>query len=612
MTAAQKTNEAGTRLISNEMIRALATAESFTRGRRYFADGGVSDLHRRGDQLTAEVEGSEFDPYQVSIRLHDSGVAAAHCTCPYDRGGYCKHIVAVLLKLADANTEILERKPLAELLAGLGQACLIELLEKRAERDPEFATWIEAELAPAMPTPSPQSLEGGRRRSPVDPVPVREQARALLARNRRGHYWDGYRSSGDIEELQRLVEKAVPFLEAGDGANALRILEPIAETFVEDWLGHAYESDEHLYELFSDLGRLMAEAALMSDLAADERDALAETLEDWQGRLQEYGIDDGFHIAIRALQTGWDDATLAAVMAGEGKSWPPSRADAWQEDQLTTVRLRVLEACGRTEEYLNLARAARAHAPYAAMLVKLERTPEAIRYALKSFKQPDQALALAKVLRGVGADDDALKVADAGLGLAADDQDDLESSVVPLAHWLRDYAGGIGNTAVALKAARAAFEHSLSMEDFRAAQTWAGADWDAIRKELLVHLARAPHAYDRIRIYLSEGLIDEAVRALGDRVGHSAHDETLMRLASAAHASHPEWVIRLAIHQASSIMDGNQAGYYALAAQWLEKAALAYEVLGREDDWRACLDKLIDRHRRKYKLRPLLEGMRGR
>jgi hypothetical protein len=28
--------------------------------------------------------------------------------------------------------------------------------------------------------------------------------------------------------------------------------------------------------------------------------------------------------------------------------------------------------------------------------------------------------------------------------------------------------------------------------------------------------------------------------------------------------------------------------------------------LGREDDWRACLDQLIDRHRSKYKLRPLL------
>jgi uncharacterized Zn finger protein len=240
MTAARKTNE-GAQPISKETIRALATAESFARGRSYFDDGAVSDLCRRGDRLTAEVEGSEFEPYQVSIRLHDGGVADAHCTCPYDWGGYCKHIVAVLLKFADAKTKVVEHKPLAELLAGLDRTRLIELLEKRAESDPELATWIEAELATAMPTPSPQRPDGGRRRTAVDSAPVREQARALLAaRNRRGRYWDDYRSSGDIEELQRLVQKAVPFLEVGDGANALRILEPIAAAFVEDWLERAY------------------------------------------------------------------------------------------------------------------------------------------------------------------------------------------------------------------------------------------------------------------------------------------------------------------------------------------------------------------------------------
>ena len=598
--------------VTQEIIRALATPESFARGRSYFDDGAVSDLIQRAGRLTAEVEGSEFAPYQVSIRLHDGGVAEAWCSCPYDWGGYCKHIVAVLLKFADETTHVIERKPLAELLRGLDQSHLIELLEKRADSDPELAAWIEAELTTTVEPPSPRRTDAGRRRTPVDPEPVREYARNLLAKRQRGgRYWDGYRPSGDMEELQRLVEKAVPFLEVGDGGNALRILEPIAEAFVDDWLEHSYGSDEHLYELFADLGRLMAEAALMSDLAADERDALVETIEDWQSRLEEYGVDEGFHVAIRALETGWDDAALAAVMAGKGKSWAPSGQADWLDDQLTAVRLRVLEVCGRTEEYLNLARAARAHTSHAVMLVKLGRTPEAIKCALKSFKKADEALVLAKALQEGAAHEDALMIAEAGLGLAGDDEDETHGSVVPLAHWLRDYAGGIGKSALALKAARAAFDHSLSLEDFGAVKVWAGDAWDAIRKNLLTHLARAPHAYDRTRIYLSEGLIDDAVRSVGDRFGYGAHDETLMRLAAAAHTSHPDWVIRLAMAQAASIMDANRAADYALAAQWLEKAALAYEALGRENDWRACLDDLIDRHRRKYKLRPLLVALRG-
>jgi len=155
------------------------------------------------------VEGSEFEPYQVSIQLHNGGVADWHCTCPYNWGGHCKHIVAVLLKFADEKTRNLERKSISELLRGLDQTRLVELLEKRAESDPDLAAWIEAELATAIPELVPNSTTAGRRRTPVDPVPVREQARALLAaRNRRGRYWDGYRSSGDIEELQRHVAAA--------------------------------------------------------------------------------------------------------------------------------------------------------------------------------------------------------------------------------------------------------------------------------------------------------------------------------------------------------------------------------------------------------------------
>src|SRR5262249_51554101 len=169
------------------------------------------------------------------------------------------------------------------------------------------------------------------------------------------------------------------------------------------------------------------------------------------------------------------------------------------DKQLTAVRLRVLEACGRTQEYLNLARAARAHTSYAVMLVKLERMPEAIEYALKSFEARDEALALATALREAAAHDDALTIAEAGLGLAGDDDDEAGGAVIPLAHWLRDYAGGIGKSELALKAARTAFEHSLSLEDFGAVKPWAGGAWDAIRKDLLAHLAHAPHAYDTTR-----------------------------------------------------------------------------------------------------------------
>ena len=589
--------------IDEKTIRALTEAKIFARGVEYYRSGTVSALVRRGNTLSAGVHGSDFDPYEVRIGLHEGGIGQAQCSCPYEDYGYCKHIVAVLLKFAKEPGAFVERQPLADLLRGLDRDALIGLLLKWAESNSGFARWIEAELAVSADA----DVARGNHRPAVDPEPIRQQARFLLAgRYRRHRYWDGYRPSGNSEELHRLAEKAVPFLEAGDGRNALRVLEPIAETFVDGWFEYA-DHDEDMYLLFEDLGRMMAEAALMSDLAPDDRDDMAESVRELQSRLADYGADEGFHVAVRALENGWDEPGLEAVLAGEGKTWPLSGAP---DDELTAVRLRVLDASGHHQEYLNLARAAGHHANYAQQLVKLGRVAEAVEFGLATFKSPDDALSLATALREAGAHDEALNIAEAGLDLSTGEETEWRKPVSPLAHWLRDYAGGAGRVDLALKAARTAFVSTLSMEDYRAAQNWAADDWPEVRAALLAALAQAPQAYDRIRIYLSENMINEAVRCAEDQDGYGTRDGVLMDLAEAAHASHSEWVIRFATKQAARIMDENRAREYEIAASWLQKAARAYKAAGQDEVWAVELEALITKHKRKYKLRPLLEALR--
>lgn len=595
-------------LITEKAVRALANAKSFARGQEYYREGAVSDVIRRGNRVTAEVAGTEL--YEVTIVLDDGNVDEAHCTCAYDQGGYCKHLVAVLLKLAHGSDGVTERPLPAELIRGLDRDDLANLLVKRLESDRGFANWVEAELA-AMAARRAASSSGKSGRGVVDTGPIRKQVRLVLAgRYRRARYFEGYRAAGDIDELRNLVNVAVPFLEAGDGLNALRVLESVADAFVDDWIEHASFGDEDMYELFADLGRLVAEAALMDDLSADDRDAFKDAAEDWQSRLSEYGVEDAFDVAIRALENGWDDPVLQAILRGERKTWLASGEDNWVEHELTALRLRVLEACGKNEEYLRLAHAADARAGYAVMLVRLERTAEAVKYALKHFKTPDEAVELCKVLKDAGHSDDAITVAEAGLELGGDRAEDEPDSAVPLAHWLREFAGAARKSDLALKAAVAAFRGSLSLDDFTAVKSWAGSGWIEMRESIFAVLRRAEDAPDRTEIFLSEGLVDEAVRSV-DNNDDDVDDETLMRLADAAHASHSDWVIKLAMAHASRIMDSNDAGNYQLAAQWLEKAALAHEAAGREDAWMACLDELIERHRRKHKLRPLLQDLRG-
>src|SRR5215471_5916892 len=132
-------------LITEKTIRELANAKSFARGQEYFREGAVSDVIRRGDRVTAEVEGSEL--YEVAVVLDDGEVDEAHCTCPYDWDGYCKHVVAVLLKLVHVSDEVSERPLPSELIQGLDRDDLANLLLKRLQSDRGFADWVETELA---------------------------------------------------------------------------------------------------------------------------------------------------------------------------------------------------------------------------------------------------------------------------------------------------------------------------------------------------------------------------------------------------------------------------------------------------------------------------------
>jgi hypothetical protein len=79
--------------LTRDDLKGALKSKSLSRARGYL--GRVRNAARQGNTLTADVQGSRL--YQVEIDVVPSGISA-HCSCPYDWGGYCKHIGAVLLK----------------------------------------------------------------------------------------------------------------------------------------------------------------------------------------------------------------------------------------------------------------------------------------------------------------------------------------------------------------------------------------------------------------------------------------------------------------------------------------------------------------------------------
>ena len=74
------------------------------RGKEYFYSGRVAYLERNETCVSAEVSGSEEEPYQVEINLSETGkVRDWYCDCPYDWGPVCKHTAAVLLAILEGE-----------------------------------------------------------------------------------------------------------------------------------------------------------------------------------------------------------------------------------------------------------------------------------------------------------------------------------------------------------------------------------------------------------------------------------------------------------------------------------------------------------------------------
>src|SRR5215210_8229765 len=124
--------------LTEEHVRELASERSFERGETYYRDGAVLEPIRQALELRAQCEGSDYEPYQVSATLGKSGIAETSCTCPYDYGGICKHIVALLLTYVHEPQSFRSIPPLTELLADRSREQLIALIGEIIKQEPEL------------------------------------------------------------------------------------------------------------------------------------------------------------------------------------------------------------------------------------------------------------------------------------------------------------------------------------------------------------------------------------------------------------------------------------------------------------------------------------------
>ena len=592
---------------TESLIRQQASAESFKRGKQYHRAQMVVSLLRRGNIIQGEVEGSQFSPYYIRLFADADVMAGATCTCAYDWGGWCKHIVAVLLTCIHEPGKIKERPALEDLLSELDRGQLHALLLRLAARDLFSVDLVENDLSTlqddSLRAVSGQVADSVPDRTLVDQESLRSRVRFIL--HSLDHmpqseaYWH---VGGVVDELEKVVEQAWSIIRDGDGLRALDILEVLTDELMAGW-ETLDDSDGEVGRFFYDVGQAWTEAILSADLTANERAGWGTRLAEWQQALDAYGIERALSAAVAAIEQGWDYVPLQRVLQGETlEEFVLTDEAPFFAENLIIGRLNVLERQGSEQEYLFLAKAGGQSELYTRMLVRLGRTREAVEFGLEKFLTTDEAMTLVRILRAQDEIGESMRVAEHGLTLRGDK--------ALLAIWLRDMASDAGDLKRALAAAVIVLRSQPDMDSYLEARDLAGERWPQYRAEILDHLRHVDSFWvaGPVEIFLHEGLVADAI-AVVDRSGD---DALVSQVVEAALESHPEWVIQTCRKRAERIMDGGKSERYEYAFKWLAKARHAYQAAGREDDWQSYLEELLVLHRRKYRLVPMLKVLEER
>ena len=198
--------------LTPDQIQERCTEQSYMRGVEYFHAGAIDNATLQGHTLSGTCEGTDIDPYRVTVELTPTGIISTDCSCPYDWGGDCKHIVALLLTYLeepdaidslDALFATLEAKPKANLLQVIS-----ELLKRAPELVPIARTYAEVPVTP----PSPEPL-------PLVAV-YREQIDTVFGRDFLGQH----QLRQVVKELEDLRRHAESLAQLGETESALSIL----------------------------------------------------------------------------------------------------------------------------------------------------------------------------------------------------------------------------------------------------------------------------------------------------------------------------------------------------------------------------------------------------
>lgn len=616
--------------LSDDDVKELTDCGSFSRGRTYFRRGAIEAPVLVGDTIRASCWGSDINPYHVTATLAPTGAGdnsptAWSCSCP--RGGFCKHIVALLLTWIDNPGRFEERPPVSALLAERSREELIVLIERLLAHDPDLERLIELPVTTANATAAPNVPT-------VNAAVIRRQVESVI-RATPTYEWGS--NAKLARELQTVVGLGDAYARAGAWSDA-GIVYSTAATAIVDHYAELWDQEGEIAVVIGNCATGLSNCLDAQDglpegdrLAKADRSLIIGAIFNiWKyDILQAGGIDlslEGPAVVARCASAderaelvGWLH-TIRDSLDDSTNQWN----QVWIRQCVVEFEAMLGEAAGMDDEaMLALYRDAELWPETAGMLLGLERVSEAIGIADRKVTDQHAFLDFANQLFAMGGEHEtqAIDLVDGRLW-----ETEGKNKVDDGAYlkWLADRYAEEERPAKALEMARRHFKQAPSLatySDVHAAATLPGQPpdtWPPIRDELLQRL-RAVKAWPAmIEIALQEHDSASALAALAaleQSTGRPAYTSSYgflgapgyaIRVAEAVEGDRAEEAIRLYRGEAQRLIGGRNRTYYHQAAEYLARVKRILTANQRASEWKAIIGEIRTENKR---LRALLQEL---
>lgn len=569
-------------VVTRSFVRDWVGEKSYERARRYHAEGRIVDPKRIGDLLRAHCVGSLPALYRLSVRLAESGISEASCSCPVGSGGHCKHVAALLLTWIESRERFRPEQPLLERLQPMTREDLVHLVEQIVEAHPE-TEWL-VQMALGLRSDEEPDLDAVRRQ-------VREVLTAEI------DWEDPYETGRQaLLQIRALVHYGTQLIERSAWWSAFQFAQGILEELLEQH-EHSHLIGDDYFELLVSFGELLPPT--FHHLQGEERkEALRALLElflrDFEG--YESGLAEELELLLieesGPEERRWLRARLDQYIEAYGSSSGFGRPGLTRIGDLI---LHLQEEPLDDETFLELCRRTGRDEELIGRLLDLQRFDEAATHAQQLhsfflvqltpiFQSRRQESLLAEII---------LARSRAGPDFR-------------LEEWLKDYAVREQDWETAFRYAQARLFQLSTIAIYIEAKEIAQkvGRWPEVRQSWIERLEREARTAFLIEMHLHEQEIEAALArwhalpSFSDPIRAAGRLDLQISVARGAARQRPGEALALYQDAVESRIAMRGRGNYAEAARLLLEMQSIYEEMGQYEEWMALMQRLLEQNPR--------------